>query len=317
MVWIRIVVASLLFLGGNAAWATPMAYIFPPPESTSDQRMDYYWELLRAALDATSATWGPYSLGASPVQMNAARSQTLLERAQTITVLARTTSAEREQSLLPLRIPLDKGLTGYRLFLIQEELQPRLHAVQSLDDLKAFSIGQGVNWIDVEILRDAGLTVETGANYAALFKMLQIGRFELFSRGINEIRAEYLSGRQSNPHLRIEDSLLLYYPLPRYFFFSPNAEGEQLAQRAEEGLRLLQRNGEFERRYQAFKRTLLSGLSLSGRTVLRISNPTLSPKTPLAESGYWDTLETELKSGTRSAVVPYHPPLNAPGGGQP
>lgn len=287
--------AYCLYSAPTAA-AEPMRYIRPQPESHEDRRMDFYWELLAAALEATSDEWGPYEMGVHPLQMNAERAAHQLASGQAISVMARTTSRSREQQLRPVRIPLDKGLTGYRLFLINAPLQTRLDSVLTLDDLKALRIGQGALWVDNEILRAAGLRVEEGANYESLFLMLGAGRFELLSRGINEIGRELEDGRARNPQLAIEKRLMLYYPLPRYFFFARSAQGERLAQRAEVGLRLLIRNGEFERRYQRFKARILAGLDLSGRILFRLPNPTLPAETPLEHKALWDSLERELKA---------------------
>jgi len=297
--WTCLAIGALLYPGqglAQAAMPGAMTYIYPPPESNDDKRLTYYWELLKSALDVTTPKWGAYVLEASPVQMNADRSQMLLVESKTISVIARTTSIEREILMRPIFIPLDKGLTGYRLFLIQKPTQVRLSQVRTLDDLKAFSIGQSSRWVDTEILRQAGLTVEPGSTYESLFKMLQLGRFDLFSRGINEIGNELKVGKDTNSELAIEQNLMLYYPLPRYYFFSRTADGERLAQRVEEGLQQLKANGQFDRQYRAFKREVLTGLHLSGRRLFRINNPTLSPQTPLARSEYWDTLTDELKA---------------------
>lgn len=286
----------LAIISSMAAAAEPMRYIYPPPESGADVRMNYYWELLDAALAATRNKYGPYELATSPKVMNAARAEMALSHSTDITMMARTTSIDREKLLLAIRIPLDKGLTGYRLFLIQGPTQKRLATVRTLQDLKSFSIGQGAQWVDTEILRAAGLTVETGSNYDSLFGMLNSGRFDAFSRGVNEIGKEFANGQLSNPELAIEKHLLLYYPLPRYFFFSRTPEGELLAKRVEEGLHLLIKSGEFERRYQVFKKEILTGLTLSGRRLFVIANPLLSPETPLADKELWDNLAKELKA---------------------
>lgn len=291
----RLAAALVLSLAATAHAGASMVYTYPPPESGEDQRFVYYWDLLKYALDATVPKWGPYVMAPSDVMMNADRSQVLLADSKTITLLVRTTSIERESLLRPVLIPLDKGLTGYRLFLIQKPTQPRLEGVRTLNDLKAFTIGQGHSWVDTQILRSAGLTVEAGASYASLFKMLQGQRFDLFSRGVNEISNELRAGMASNPDLAIEENLMLYYPLPRYFFFARSAEGEQLARRAEEGLRLLMANGQFDRLYRVYKRQMLADLKLEGRRVFRIPNPTLPPTAPLARADYWDTLAEELR----------------------
>ena len=276
--------------------AQPMQYIYPPPESGADVRMQYYWDLLDAALKITTDRYGPYTLATSPKVMNAARAELFLVNSTEITVTARTTSAEREKALLPIRIPVDKGLTGYRLFLIQQETQQRLSRVRTFTDLKAFSIGQGNQWVDTDILRASGLTVVTGGNYDTLFTMLSAGRFDAFSRGVNEIGKEWSAGKVSNPQLAIEKDLLLYYPLPRYYFFSRTPEGERLAKRVEGGLTALKKSGEFEKRYQIFKKEILLGLTLSGRRLFTIDNPFLSPETPLKERDLWDNLSKELNA---------------------
>ncbi len=276
--------------------AQTMRYVYPPPESGSDTRLNYYWELLQAALDETVPQWGPYALQASPKVMNAGRAELLLSAATDISVMARTTSIARESTLRPIRIPLDKGLTGYRLFLIKSDTQAWADPVRTLPQLQALSIGQGATWVDSDILRANGFRVVTAPTYELLLPMLDSGRFDLFSRGVNEISQELAVGRQTFPALTIERKLLLYYPLPRYFFFPRTPEGEWLAQRAEAGLRVLIKNGKFERRYQAFKKSILSDINLGGRRVFSIPNPLLPKDTPLADRSLWDTLEPELRA---------------------
>ncbi len=293
---LRHLLALLLLLCPLWVQAQAMRYVYPPPEGGSDVRLHYYWELMQAALDETTPKWGPYVLETSTKPMNAARAELLLTGATDISVMVRATSIVREQAMRPLRIPVDKGLTGYRVFLIKASTQPRVDHVRTLAQLQTLSIGQGATWVDTDILRAGGFTVVTAPTYELLLPMLDSNRFDLFSRGVNEISHELLTGRQRYPALAIERRLLLYYPLPRYFFFSRTPEGERLAQRAEEGLRLLIRNGKFEKHYQAFKRSILSELSLNGRRVLKISNPQLPADTPLAERELWDTLEAELRA---------------------
>jgi hypothetical protein len=272
-----------------------MQYIYPPAESGADVRFQYYWDLLEMALEETRPKWGAYVLQPAPKVMTPARAEMQLSAGQDISIMARTSSLERERKLQPIRLPLDKGLTGYRLFLIRSADQGALSNVRSTQDLRQFSIGQAASWIDVDILRSAGLTVSTGPSYESLFPMLNAGRFDMLSRGVNEISAELSNNAEKYPDFAIEKKLLLYYPLPRYYFFQRSPEGDKLAERAEEGLRMLLRNGKFQKRYQLFKKTILADLQLSGRRVLRIPNPTLSDDTPLADKTLWDTLEAELR----------------------
>lgn len=291
MRWLLLVLA----LFSAATRAGPIEVRYSPGQSDEDRRYSYYWGLLNAALESNRATAGPFLMKPLSETMSPARAAIEVANDGLINVIVRTADGRLDTSLRPVRIPLDKGLTGYRLFLVNRELQPAVDRVASVADLSRFQIGQGRGWVDVGILRSAGLEVVEGEGYDTLFMMLAAGRFKLFARGINEIQGEFETHRAYNPSLSIEKRLILYYPLPRYFYFARTEEGERLARRVEDGLHRLIRSGEFDRRYHAYKKQVLAGLELSGRRVLRIANPELPPETPLGHSAYWDNLAAELR----------------------
>ena len=83
--------------------------------------------------------------------------------------------------------------------------------------------------------------------------------------------------------------------MPRYFFVPRSAEGERMAERIEDGLQRLRTSGEFERRYQTWKKLVLTDLHLPGRTVFRLPNPELSPEAP-TDKFWWDDLAAELSA---------------------
>jgi hypothetical protein len=279
----------------HASAADVQRYIHPPGETVDDHRFDYYWEILEAALEATKAQ-GPYQVVTASAVMNGARQLIALSQTADLSVIVSATSPEREEKLLPIRIPLDKGLTGYRLFLITADKQEQLSRVMSIDELKSFKVGQGIGWIDASILTSAGFSVDATAAYTSLFDMLHLDRFSLFPRGINEIGMELATGQAKYPNIVVEKKLILYYPLPRYFFFARTAQGQMLATRVEYGLNKLIKNGGFEKHYQRFKSKVIADVKLSGRRVFRIPNPTLSEATPLARTELWDNLKKETGS---------------------
>ena len=277
------------------AAAAPQVIHYLAGQKQNDTRFTYYWTLLAAALKATDTPDSTIVAAPTLTEMSLARAETEVANHGLLDIMVRTTSPELENHLLPIRIPLDKGLTGFRLFAIREDSEPRFDAVKSLDALRSLRIGLGRNWADVNILRSAGLTVVEGEDYAGLFRMLRAGRFDGLSRGVNEISDEMRLQGDGAPPLAIERHLLLYYPLPRYFFVSRSPQGQALAARITEGLRRMQASGEFEQRYRAYKKAVLANLALHGRMVLRIPNPTLSPETPLNDASAWDDLSSELK----------------------
>src|SRR6476620_458285 len=124
--------ASLAFLQSSVLAANPVVVVRPAPESRGDIRYDHYWKLLEQALATTEAEFGPYDLQVATTAMNEARSLHELEiGSHQITILVHGNVADYERRLLPIRFPLDKGLLGYRVFLIRSEEQSALDAVNS------------------------------------------------------------------------------------------------------------------------------------------------------------------------------------------
>ena len=264
-----------------------MTYIHHPPESARDVRYLYQWEVLRTALEKTLATWGPYRLVAGEVMTERRQAYELRNATGNLTVMYLGTTPEFERELVPVRIPVDRSLGGYCVFLVRAGEQARFDAVRTLDDLRQFTYGLGLGWIDVEILRASGFNVVTGSSYDGLFEMLVNRRFDVFLRGAVEILDEYEQRREELRDIRIEDSLLLYYPLPMYFWFAKTPEGQRLAQRAEAGLRLMLADGSYDEIFDRYQRAKIERLHLKTRKAYRIDNPFLGPETPLADRRLW------------------------------
>jgi hypothetical protein len=274
-----------------------MHFVDPPPEAPGDERHLYYWQLLDAALASNRDKYGDYSASAFSSPMTFQRSAAEVESGGgRVNIVSRATNLDLERRLRPIRIPLDKGLLGARMFLVMPKTEARLERVRTLDQLKQFSIGQSSSWTDVRILQAAGFKLILSDAYTPLFDMLGAGRFDLFSRGAIEIDAEWRANRENVPGLTIDRYFLLHYPLPRYFFVPRTAEGERMAERIEDGLQRLRRSGEFERRYQAWKKLVLKDIHLGGRTVFRLPNPELSPEAPLSDKYWWDDLAAEVSA---------------------
>lgn len=132
-------------------------------------------------------------------------------------------SAEREQSLLQIDIPLTRGLYGYRAFIIRAADQEKFTGIKTLTELtRKISVGSGTSWPDTKILVDAGFKVKKG-NKANLWVLLGRQQFIAFPRSIYEIHSDlqtapsYLAGTP----LSIEDSLMLHYPFDLFFYLAP------------------------------------------------------------------------------------------------
>jgi len=279
--------ALLIVLPTAASSArVPMQVVYPRPESEHDSRYLYDWEVLRTALEKTRGKFGPYELRQARQFMSPARVTAEAAGAGSINVFVRATSTQLEQQFRPVRIPVDRGLIGYRLLLVRYDDLPRFAEVQSLDQLRRFSIGQGKGWVDVGILQAGGFKVVEGNNYDGLFSMLEVKRFDALSRSVDEALSEYDQLHQRFG-FEVEPGIALYYPLARYFFTRRDAEGEVLANRLEAGLEAMVQDGSLQALFMTYKGPLIKRSALARRRLFRIPNPGLPPQTPLARSELW------------------------------
>jgi len=146
-----------------------MTYIYHAPESSLDVRYQYHWEILRTALERTTPKWGAYRMVPSGFMTERRQAFELKNATGKLTVMYLSTTPDFEKSLIPIRIPVDKNLGGYCIFLIRAGDQRRFEYVRSVDDLRRFTYGLGLGWIDVDILRSNGFKVVTGSSYDGLF----------------------------------------------------------------------------------------------------------------------------------------------------
>lgn len=275
----------MIWMGSSAVLGDELIVRHVPPESEGDRRNEYYTALLRLGLEKTLKTDGPFRLEMSNVRMTQSRAIQEVKRKRGIDVMWTMTSQERESELLPIRIPLLKGLLGYRIFIIRQGEEAKFAAIQTLEQLKQKIAGQGADWPDTKILRANGIDVVGAINYEGLFKMLKSKRFDYFPRGVNEPWTEVKSHPEQN--LVIEATLLLQYPAPIYFFVDPS--NPLLAKRLEKGLRLAISDGSFEHlfRHHPINQETFELANLEKRKMFRLKNPLLTPETPLDEKELW------------------------------
>ncbi len=262
--------------------------LYPRPESASDGRYHYHIDLLRNALLKTQEEYGRATVAPALFTMNEPRMIKVLETGVgLVDVVIKPTSIELEQRLTPVRIPLDKGLLGWRVFLIHEKNQELFSLVETLDDLRALALGQAAGWTDVEIYKKNGFRVVTGDTYGQLFDMLMVDRFDYFPRGVEEAPKELAYYSQEHPAMAIEESIVLHYPFVRYFWTANNDYGLKLRERLTLGLQRMIEDGTFDALFRVHKRDALEGLHLGGRRVFELANPFLPESVPLGHLDYW------------------------------
>lgn len=264
----------------SAADAATVVY-FPAPESAGDTRLDYSRALLQLAFDKARADYR-----IEPTRRAMRQSRALVELAQgsgQVHVVASMTSREREEQLLPIRIPIDKGLIGWRVPLVTADHVALLQNVRTAADLAHFTAGQESDWPDTTILRANGLPVVTATAYDSLFKMLAADRFDYFPRSVVEILPEAV--RHAGSGIAVETSLALHYPAAVYFFV--NRADVRLAEAIRTGLEAAIADGSFDRLFDSHYARVIELTGLARRTVIELDNPLLPAETPLRRREFW------------------------------
>jgi hypothetical protein len=250
--------------------------------SMPDPQLNYVRRIVELALARTGS-----KVEIRPTDLEMTQGRTMVELAtgqSPVDLMWTMTDRQREESgLLPVRIPIDRGLMGWRLLLVRRTELDGWRKVRTLDDLRQRLAGQGHDWPDTTILRANGLQVGTSSVYDALFRMLSAGRVDYFPRSILEIDAEMADDR--HPDLAIAPDLMLHYPAAAYLFVSPSRP--KLAAELTAGLEAAVADGSFQRLHREFYGPVLKAHPISPDRVLRLSNPLLPPKTPIQRRELW------------------------------
>lgn len=206
-----------------------------------------------------------------------------------VNVMWAGTQVQYERELLPIRIPMFKGMLGHRVFIIREGDQAKFDRVQTLEDLKKIPGGQGRFWGDTEVLKDNGFNIVTAVKYEGLFDMLDGGRFDYFPRGIHEPWSELQS--HSDLNLTVEKNILLVYPLAMYFFVGK--DNHTLAEAIRAGFMAAIENGSHEKLFfnHPVIKNALEKSQLKNRKIFRIPNPHTTEETPLDQTDLWLNIE--------------------------
>ena len=275
--WLTSFVALLLLSHGSASGVEIVR--FPIAESAGDQRMNYPRELLKLALSKARTE---YRVTYPTVSMSQNRQIVELEAGRMIDVAPLPSSSDREARLLPIRIPLNKGLLGWRLGLVRKGDTHRVEQVKTLTDLRGVRLAQGQDWPDTQILMGNGLEVIKGSNYEGLFKMLESQRFDYFPRSVMEIWDEQAAHANT---LEIEPHLALHYFYDSYFFV--HKHNTKLAADITEGMEKAIADGSFDKLFDEHWGERVRKARLNERRVIELRNPLLTPETPSDRRELW------------------------------
>jgi hypothetical protein len=250
--------------------------VYPAEDSS-----EYPLHLLKKALETRAKD---YTLVPSKVDFPQTRS--LIELAQgtsKLDVVWTMTSKEREAQLIPIRIPIYKGLIGWRIPLIHKSQVRKFKSIVKITQLQSLQAGQIMDWPDATILEHNKFLVTRAPSFAGMYEMLAAGRIDYFPRSVIEIWPELQNN--SNKNLVVDSNLLIYYPTAVYFFVSKTRS--QLAYDITMGLNTLIADGEFDRLLHYYLGGYIQKAKLNSRVKFLLTNPLLPAETPVDQAELW------------------------------
>ena len=146
-----IIVFSFVFLNANSIKIMP-------PKSEFDTVHNYYFELLKKVLQVTELKYEKTNIVFSN-KMEQGRAFVYLEKGKFLDIHWAGTSKKREKELKAIKIPLFKGLLGFRKLIILEDNVEKFDEVNTLEDLKKYKACQGTHWPDTKILENAKIQI--------------------------------------------------------------------------------------------------------------------------------------------------------------
>ncbi|WP_051249542.1 hypothetical protein [Maridesulfovibrio zosterae] len=250
-----------------------------------DSRHIYENKILTMALEKTRDNFGDFAIETTISDAQRERLFKELLKGKKLNLYVAPTQEKWEEELIPIRIPVLKGILGYRLFLIRKQDIERFSSIKSVEELKKLRVGLNRHWSTTKVMEGLDFNVVRGGAYAGLFKMLLYDRFDYFPRGVSEIFAEYESRNLLMPDLAIEPGIALYLPQPVYFFVSPMYP--RLAKRIKSGLEIMLKDGSFDKLFWEYNSSNLGKADLKNRMIIAVDNPFLSPETPFERKELW------------------------------
>jgi len=261
----------LLAILALPAWSAELVVTLTSPQTGRDPRQSYNGLVLALALDKTRAVDGDYRIDVTPV-MNSARALLEIKNNHYPNQILMTSFQNKllGEGLDYARFPVEFGVTGYRICFVSAQSREKVAQSKTLDDLRRFTIGQGIGWADSEILRFNGFNVHEAGQQDSLFLMVAAGRFDLFCRGINELEPE-LQRNKDIAKLDYDRSMAISYPLPRFFF--ANKQNRALLDRITRGMQLAYQDGSLRKLWLDQYREALRFANLKQRKIFYLKTP--------------------------------------------
>lgn len=194
-----------------------------------------------------------------------------LDNNDIINVTWSVSTIAREQSSIPIRIPIYQGFIGWRVFIIDKDNQEKFNKINSLIELNEMLAIQRFDWPDYQIFIENNLAVDGSLPFSQMYKAIETGLADYFPRSVLEVTRELKL--INSDQLAVEQTLLLKYPSSYYFFVGNN--NPELAQTIKKGFELAMADGSYQLLFQQHFGHVLATLNISERKVFQLKSSLL------------------------------------------
>lgn len=229
---------------------------------------DNFREFVELALSKTQKQYGKLDIISSDT-LEQGRAFAELNEGVALNVAIAGTDLNREQTHLPIFIPLHKGILGFKICL-KPSAAPHYEEINGIDDLNAARqlIGAGTHWPDRLIYEKNSIKTVHSPNYEQLFSMLEKKRFDCFLRSLNEIDEEVKKHKHLD--IEVEDHLAIVYPYATIIYVSKQFPA--LKTRIEEGLQIAIKDGSFNALFDKHFADIIDKYNFYHRKIILLDN---------------------------------------------
>lgn len=200
-------------------------------------------------------------------------------------------SGNEIKGLKAIKLPIYRGMLGYRIFVIAKDDQHKFNHIQTIEQLSSLKAGSGMSWGDTIILKNAGLPVLTAHRSRNLWTMLENNRFDYFPLALHEPWEEL----EKKTTLTDEKTLLIHYPTAMYFYVNEN--NQALYNAIAQGMQKALNDGSYNALFYQSKmiQSTIKFAQINKRRIIEIPNSTFYQTIPQENIHYWFSFE-QLKT---------------------
>ncbi|WP_163833529.1 type 2 periplasmic-binding domain-containing protein [Spartinivicinus ruber] len=255
--------------------------VYPNIDGIGAESIGY--SVLKLALEKSGQV---FDLSVYGPTVNQQRARELVEQGQ-LSLFDTGFQVGLEQRFDPVYLPIDRGILGWRLFIIHKDNQEKFGNIKSLKDLQQYVAGQGKGWGDIVVIENAGIKVKTAGKIPSLIKMVGGKRFDFFPLGANEVYSFLEKFGGSDPNLVIDTNVVLVYPYGRFFYVKKG--DTELANLIHQGMEKALSDGSLQKMLETHKyfKDAFTRAKLKERVRIDIETPNLSEGFKNIDDKWW------------------------------